>query len=115
HGWPGGGRRWVHRLAALRPLLERRGRLLLATRDLSRRPRIRPARADDLPAGLLLQQVHLLILARRAVAGLSPPGPLGTAALAGLLAGLGRAPAYKVLVELPLEALRWTQGEDQPL
>lgn len=113
--WPGEGRRWVHLLAALRPLLERRGRLLMATRDLSRRPRIRPAWADDLPTGLLLQQVHLLILARRAVAGLSPPGPMGTAALAGLLAGLGRAHAYKVLVELPLEALRWTQGEDQPL
>src|SRR5690606_2383999 len=53
--WPGEGRRWVHLLAALRPLLERRGRLLMATRDLSRRPRIRPAWADDLPTGLLLQ------------------------------------------------------------
>lgn len=112
---PGDGRRWLRLLAALRQVLERRGILLLATRDTTRRPRVRPAWVDDLPTSLLLQQVHLLILTRRAAPGMPPPGAVGTGAMQGILAGIRPSQAYKVLLELPLESARWTQGGDQPL
>lgn len=112
---PGDGRRWLRLLGDLRQILERRGLFLLATRDITRRPRVRPAWIDDLPSSLLLQHVHLLVLARRSAPGMPPPGVVGAAALQGILSGIRPSQAYKVLLELPLESARWIQGGDRPL
>ncbi|BAS29417.1 peptidoglycan-binding protein [Limnochorda pilosa] len=112
---PGDGRRWLKLLAALREALSRRGVLLLATRDLARRPSIWPAWADDLPDGLLARNVDLLVLARRPLPGESPPSAAGAAALDPVFSRASRSPSYKVLVELPLGALQWTLGPDRPL
>lgn len=112
---PGDGRRWIRLLRELRAVLEKRGLFLLATRDTARRPRLHPAWLDDLPTGLLMEQVHFLVLARRSAPGMPPPDAVGAAALQELVAGIRPGQAHKVLLELPLASARWVQGADQPL